>query len=140
MRCSKCQIFTSYEQYCSIFGTVQIEMLKKNIVFYSFSLSSFMAFFLLSLSFSFSSFFLCHSFISVTLFSSFLLPFFFFFLQKLHLSVFLFYFIFYHFLVFWVLFFWFLGFIFLCFLGFIFLGFILWVGWVGLIVMMVGLW
>ena len=56
----------------SIFGTVRIEMLKKKKkVFYSFSLSSFMVFFLLSLSLSFSSFFLRHSLIFVTLFSSF---------------------------------------------------------------------
>ena len=97
-------IFTTYKQYYPKDETVQIEKLKKYIVFYSFSLSSFMTFSLLSLSFSFSFFFLRHSFISVTLFSSFLLPFFFFFLQKLPLFVFYFFlsfflfFFFYHFL------------------------------------------
>ena len=50
-------IFATHEQYRSIFGTVQMKMLKKKI--YSFSLSTFMTFFCLSL--SFSSFFLCHS-------------------------------------------------------------------------------
>ena len=50
-------IYTTYEQYRSIFGTVRIEMLKKYIVFYSFSLSSFMTFSLLS-SLSFFFFFL----------------------------------------------------------------------------------
>ena len=54
---------------------------KKRRVFYSFSLILFLTFSLLSLSVSF--FLLRHS-ISVTLFSSFLLPLFFFFLQKLH--------------------------------------------------------
>ena len=54
---------------------------KKKEEFFIHSLSSFFTFSLLSLSFSF--FFLRH-FISVTLFSSFLLPLFFFFLQKLH--------------------------------------------------------
>ena len=64
-------IFTTYKQYRFKDKTVQIEKLKKYIIFYSFSLSSFMTFSLLSLSFSF--FFLRHSFISVTLFSFFLL-------------------------------------------------------------------
>ena len=97
-------IYTTCKQYRSKDGMVWIEMLKKYIVFYLFSLSSFMTFSILSLSFSFSfsSLFLRHSF-SITLFnflfssSSFLLlspkasllffSFFFFLSLSLHLFV-----------------------------------------------------
>ena len=72
--------FTTCEQYRCKFATVRTRMVKKK-EFFIHTLSSFFTFSLLSLSFSF--FFLRHS-ISVTLFSSFLLPLFFFFLQKLH--------------------------------------------------------
>ena len=72
--------FTTGEQYRCKFATVWTRMEKKK-EFFIHSFSSFFTFSLLSLSFSF--FFLRPS-ISVTLFSSFLLPFFFFFLQKLH--------------------------------------------------------
>ena len=72
--------FTTCKQYRCKFATVQTKMVKKK-KFFIHSLSSFFTFSLLSLSLSF--FFLRHS-ISVTLFSSFLLPLFFFFLQKLH--------------------------------------------------------
>ena len=72
--------FDTREQYCSVFGTVQTDVLKnKNLLFYSFPLSAFITF----LSSLFYFFLLSSSFCSYLL--SLPLPFFFFFLlQHLH--------------------------------------------------------
>ena len=81
--------FWNMLQYRSIFGTVRTTMLKNKIIFYSISLSSFMT--LSSLSF-FSSFFPCLT--SSSQFTSFPFISFYFFLQNLHLSLFLSFFLF----------------------------------------------
>ena len=92
--------FDTREQYCSVFGTVQTDVLKnKNLLFYSFPLSAFITF----LSSLFYFFLLSSSFCSYLL--SLPLPFFFFFLlQHLHhmasSGVFFFFFIYLFFFIF----------------------------------------